>query len=67
MKAFDIRIQFPLAKPTDSTDGTDVHPNVQVLRAVYLPGNDPQFEAVQHVASIMGTRGLTITVQESQS
>jgi hypothetical protein len=62
VRAYDIQIQFP----TDPKAATDGKPAVRVLKAVYLPGVDPQFEAIQHVANLMGTRGLTITVQPSE-
>lgn len=66
MRAYDIRIEFPPVKRTDQTDATDAKPPVKILKAVYLPGVDPQFEAVQHVAPMWGTKGLTITCQPSE-
>lgn len=62
MRAYDIRIQFPTAKgAAPGTEGP-----VRILKAVYLPGEDPQFEAVQHVAPMWGTKGLNITAQPSE-
>lgn len=64
--AYDIQIEFPTVVRADRTDATDVKPTVRVLKAVWLAGVDPQFEAVHHVANLMGTRGLTISVQPSE-
>lgn len=62
MRAYDIRLQFPPKPGSEPGEEGPAH----ILKAVYLPGEDPHFEAIQHVAPDWGTKGFTVHVQPSE-